>query len=66
MLNYKDSAGVARFLLQVRSNCVDKLAEDKLERTGQGYILTKPIPSNINSNYVALAEHIRKHSKVKE
>jgi hypothetical protein len=66
MLNYKDAAGVARFLLQVRSNCVSQLAEDELLRTGQGYVLTKPIPSNIKSDYTALAEHIRKHSRVKE
>jgi hypothetical protein len=66
MLNYKDSAGVARFLLQVRSNCVQKMAEDELLRTGQGYVLTKPIPTGIRSDYAALAEHIRKHSKVKE
>lgn len=66
MLNYKDSAGVARFLLQLRSNCMDKFADDELEKTGQGYVLTKPIPTNIRSDYVALAEHIRKHSRVKE
>ena len=64
MLNYKDAAGVARFLLQVRSN-LSQLAEDELLRTGQGYVLTKPIPSNIKSDYTALAEHIRKHSRVK-
>ena len=64
MLNYKDAAGVARFLLQVRSN-LSQLAEDELLRTGQGYVLTKPIPSNIKSDYTALAEHIRNHSRVK-
>jgi len=53
-------------LLQVRSNCVQKMAEDELLRTGQGYVLTKPIPTGIRSDYAALAEHIRKHSKVKE
>jgi hypothetical protein len=45
---------------------MDKLVDNELEKTGQGYVLTKPIPTNIRSDYVALAEHIRKHSSVKE
>jgi hypothetical protein len=45
---------------------MDKFADEELEKTVQGYVLTKPIPTNIRSDYVALAEHIRKHSRVKE